>query len=208
MIPPARALLSFRWLSVLGLLGALLLSRPALAQITDPQVALFPDPTKYARGLYVEAETGGAFFLGNLGTHLAPGFALGTRVGYDLTRFFAVQAHATASSHVTSFVDEPHDGQLVQILQAMGEMRLTFRAQSWGFVAQGGAGIAHTSTNVLQAAGLNRFRNSLLGGGGLGVDYHTLSRHLAVGLRADGYYLRDLAKSTEITVATYLRYTF
>lgn len=180
----------------------------AHAQVTDPQVALFPDPTKYARGLFIEAETGGTMFLGPLHSHLDPGFALGARGGYDLTRFFALQVHALASNHVTSFEREPHDGQLVQLLRALGEARLTLRAQSWGIIAQGGAGVAHVSTNVLQAAGLNHFRNSLIAGGGLGVDYHTLSRHTSVGLRADAYYLRDIAKSTELTFNTYLRYTF
>jgi hypothetical protein len=180
----------------------------ARAQITDPQVALFPDPTKYARGFFVEAETGGTMFLGPVRTHLDPGFALGGRAGYDLARFFAVQVHLLGSTHVTAFAEEPHGQQLLQVYRALGEARLTLRAQSWGIIAQGGAGLAHTSTNVLQLAGFNRYRNSLAAGGGLGVDYHTLSRHVAVGLRADAFYLRDVAKSTDLTISTYLRYTF
>lgn len=193
---------------VFALTATALVSKQARGQITDPQVALFPDPTKYARGLFVEAETGGTIFFGPVRTHLDPGFALGGRAGYDLARFFAVQVHLLGSTHLTAFTDEPHGQQLLQLYRALGEARFTLRAQSWGVIAQGGAGLAHTSTNVLQLAGLNRYRNSLAAGGGLGVDYHTLSRHVAVGLRADAYYLRDLAKSTDLTVAIYLRYTF
>ena len=72
----------------------------ARAQVTDePNPVIFPDPTKFARGLYTEGEIGSVVLFGPAGGgKVGPGFAIGTRVGYDLTRFFAVQAHGIGST--------------------------------------------------------------------------------------------------------------
>ena len=60
------------------------------------EAAIFPDPAKFAHGLYTEGEVGAVVFFGPAGEDVAPGFAIGARVGYDLFRFFAVQAHCSA----------------------------------------------------------------------------------------------------------------
>jgi len=83
----------------------------ARAQVTDePNPVIFPDPAKFARGLYTEGEIGSVVLFGPAGGgKVGPGFAIGTRVGYDLTRFFAVQAHGIGSTHQTSFPGMPQD---------------------------------------------------------------------------------------------------
>src|SRR4029077_13848073 len=91
----------------------------ARSQVTDePNPVIFPDPTKFARGLYTEGEIGSVVLFGPAGGKVGPGFAIGTRVGYDLTRFLAVQLHGIGSTHQTSFPGIPQDDQLLQLYQA------------------------------------------------------------------------------------------
>ena len=95
------------------LLGA----APARAQVTsEPSAVVFPDPEKFAHGLYTEGEFGGLWFNGPAGNAVGAGFAVGARVGYDIFRFFALQAHLVGSTHQTQG-DTPVAGQLLQMYQ-------------------------------------------------------------------------------------------
>jgi len=187
----------------------------ARAQVTDePNPVIFPDPTKFARGLYTEGEIGSVIFFGAAGGgKVGPGFAIGTRVGYDVTRFFAVQLHGLGSTHQTSFPGHPQDEQLLQLYQGMIEAKLTYRFGQLSIFAEGGGGAARLSSNLLATVPygggyLTRWRTGLTAGGGAGVDYHSLSRHFSVGLRGDYFWLRDISGSTDLIATTYLRYTF
>src|SRR6185436_11616160 len=90
-----------------GLTLAALMSLPAIAtsaraQVTkEPDAAIFPDPKKFAHGLFTEGEVGAVAFLGPAGDAVSPGFAIGTRIGYDIFRFFALQVHGLGSTHIT-----------------------------------------------------------------------------------------------------------
>jgi opacity protein-like surface antigen len=186
----------------------------AHAQVTDePNPVIFPDPTKFARGLYTEGEIGSVVLFGPAGGKVGPGFALGTRVGYDVTRFFAVQLHGIGSTHQMSLPGMPQDEQLLQLYQAMVEGKLTYRFGQVSILAEGGVGVARLSSNLLatipyQGGYLTRWRTGLTAGGGAGVDYHSLSRHFSVGLRGDYFWLRDISGSRDLIATTYLRYTF
>lgn len=181
----------------------------ARAQVTsEPSAVVFPDPAKFAHGLYTEGEFGGLKFLGRAGDELGVGFAVGARVGYDLTRFIAVQAHLMGSTH-QSQGDSPIAGQLLQMYQGTIEGKLTLRFVQWSLFVEGGAGAARMSSNLLWARGmLARYRTGLTTGGGGGLDYHFLSRHFSVGLRAAYYVLGDVTSSQNVTTTIYLRYTF
>ena len=186
----------------------------AHAQVTDePNPVIFPDPTKFARGLYTEGEIGSVVLFGPAGGKVGPGFALGTRVGYDVTRFFAVQLHGIGSTHQLSLPGMPQDEQLLQLYQAMVEGKLTYRFGQVSILAEGGIGVARLSSNLLatipyQGGYLTRWRTGLTAGGGAGFDYHSLSRHFSVGLRGDYFWLRDISGSRDLIATTYLRYTF
>jgi opacity protein-like surface antigen len=189
--------------------------RAARAQVTDePNPVIFPDPTKFARGLYTEGELGSVVFFGPAGGgKVGPGVAIGTRVGYDITRFFAVQLHALGSTHQTSFPGMPQDAQLLQLYQGMAEAKLTIRFGQTSVFAEGGLGAARLSSNLLatipyQDGYLTRWRTGFTAGGGAGVDYHSLSRHFSVGLRGGYFWLRDISGSRDLIATTYLRYTF
>lgn len=187
-----------------------LAAAPALAQITDEPASPYPDPEKFARGLYGEAELGALMFLGNARVPLGAGPAIGARVGYDLNGWAAVQLHALGSTHTVDFANAPQSGQLLQIYQGTGELRVGFRFGQLSAFGYGGAGLARLSTNVLGTAGLTDpdVQNMLAFVGGAGVDYHTLSRHFSFGLATGLVKYQKLYATGAISITTYVRYTF
>ncbi|HEY4187155.1 MAG TPA: adventurous gliding motility protein CglE [Polyangia bacterium] len=185
------------------------MAHPALAQVTEaPKAALFPDPSKFAYGLYTEGAMGAVTMIGPVGSHLSPGWALGLAVGYDITRWLAVEGRGLGSNHTTEFSASPQDGELLQLYHLMGAVKLSFRYRYLIVSGDGTVGIVRTSTNVLATAGLNDRRTSLAFGGGLGVDYHTLSRHFSFGLHAGLQRIAGLAQSSALTTTADVRYTF
>jgi hypothetical protein len=188
--------------------SCLLWSAPGFAQVTsEPSAAIFPDPAKFARGLYTEGEIGAVAFLGRARADVGVGFAIGTRLGYDLARWLAVQARLLGSTHETKG-DGPLSGQLLQTYQGMLEAKATLRFSQLSLFVEGGLGFARMSTNILYALGLARYRTGFTAGGGGGNDYHTLSRHFSVGLRGGFYWLREVNGSQDLIITSYLRYTF
>ena len=181
---------------------------PARAQVTsEPSAVVFPDPAKFAHGFFTEGEFGVLWFTGRASDEVAPGFAVGARMGYDLFRFFAIQFHLLGSTHQTQG-DTPTAGQLMQVYQGTVEGKLTLRLVQWSFFAEGGLGAARMSTNLLYARGLAQYRTGFTAGGGAGVDYHFLSRHFSIGLRGGYYWLKHVTGSSDLVTTLYLRYTF
>jgi len=186
----------------------LLSGSTARAQVTsEPTAAVFPDPAKFAHGLFTEGEVGGLAFFGKAGDDLAPGFAIGARVGYDIFSFLAVQAHLLGSTHETRD-GTVLSGQLFQTYQGTIEAKGTLRWSQWAIFVEGGLGAARMSSNLLYALNLARYRVGFTAGGGAGIDYHSLSRHFSVGVRGDFYWLRDVTGSSDLMATSYLRYTF
>lgn len=194
-------------------LGAGLLALAPLrthAQVTEEPEAPYPDPAKLARGLFADAEAGTLMFVGTAREPLGFGTALGVRLGYDVFRWAAVQAHAFASSHRTRFGDAPQAGQLLQLYQAAAELKLTVPLGAWSLSAFGGAGFAWLSTNLLGTTALTApdLERTPLLLGGLGLDYHTMSRHFSFGF-APTFVRYSKVRTTGAVLATlYVRYTF
>jgi len=188
----------------------LLSGAPARAQVTsEPSGAVvFPDPAKFARGLYTEGEVGAVAFFGRAGQDVSPGFSVGARLGYDFSNWLAVQGHVLGSTHQIA----GHNvlaGQLLQTYQSTLEAKLTYRFSQTSLFVEGGGGIERLSTNALYVLGVEpRYRVGLLFGGGGGIDYHSLSRHFSIGVRGDFEVLHQLTSSQELMASTYLRYTF
>jgi hypothetical protein len=178
------------------------------AQVTsEPSAVVFPDPAKFAHGLYTEGELGAVAFFGPAGRDVSPGFAVGARVGYDLSSWLAVQAHFLGSTHSITG-DSPLAGQLLQTYQGIAEGKLTWRFGQTSIFGEGGAGLERLSTNVLYTLMIERYRIGFTAGGGGGFDYHSLSRHFSVGVRGDFFWLREISGSRDLMATTYLRYTF
>jgi hypothetical protein len=195
-------------LSVVTML--LLVASAARAQVTNEPVAPNPDPGKFARGLYGEAEVGTLVFVGDAGPQIGPGAALGARLGYDLLRWVAVQVHAFGSTHTTRFNDAPQAGQLLQLYQGTAEVKLGVRFGQVGAAATGGMGLARLSTNLLGTTGLTApdVRNTSVMLGGLALDYHTLSRHFSFGLGGTFARYQKVQTTGAVAVTAYAHYTF
>lgn len=181
----------------------------ARAQVTAaPKAALFPDPSKFAYGIYTEGALGAVTMLGPIASHVSPGWAVGLTAGYDLTRWLALEGRGFGSNHVTQFPASPQDGELLQLYHLMGALKFSIRYRYLIVSGDGTAGVVRTSTNVLAAVGLNDRRTSLAFGGGVGADYHTLSRHFSFGLHAGFERISGLAQSSALTTTANVRYTF
>ena len=133
-------------------------------------------------------------------TRSRPGFAVGARVGYDIFRFFAVQAHLLGSTHQIAgrhadrrpaAADVPGDGR--------GEADAAPRCSGRSSPRAAWARRACRPTCSTRA-GLARYRTGFTAGGGGGIDYHFLSRHFSVGLRGGYYVLRDVTSSQDLIV--------
>jgi hypothetical protein len=200
-----RALLASTVAAAFLLAGA----APARAQVMGEPPNVYPDPDKFARGLFVEAEAGANVFLGEARRSLGPGAALGVRLGYDLLRWAAVALHGSASSHATDFAQQPQSGQLLQLAQGRAELRLTVPLRRWSIFGVAAGGMGRFSTNLLGTTGLfpADARLTPLYGGLLGVDYHTASRHFSFGLSAGFSKLTRIRTTGVIGSALYLRYT-
>lgn len=195
---------------LLTLVLVLCAATPAAAQITGEPVSPYPDPAKFRRGLYSEAEVGAALFLGDARAPLGPGPAFGVRLGYDLLRWAAVQVHGFGSTHATSFRGRPQSGQLLQLYQVAGELKVTARWSQWAVLAFGGAGMGRLSTNLLGTTGLTDadVRATFLVIGGAGVDYHTMSRHFSFGFTPTFVRLTRVRAPGAILATAHVRYTF
>jgi hypothetical protein len=193
-------------------LGLLLLAPAgaAFAQITNEPVSPYPDPDKFARGIYGEAEIGTLVFIGDAGSSLGPGAVVGARLGYDLLRWVAIQVHAVGSTHTTSFPGMPQGGQLLQLYQGSAELKLSVRFGRVAVSATGGAGVGRLSTNLLGTTGLTDpdVQNTLVTLGGLGADYHTMSRHFCFGLSGTFAKYQRLHTTGAIAATAYVRYNF
>lgn len=186
------------------------MARPAGAQITREPREPFPDPSKFAKGIYADAEIGSMFFLGDAAGPLGAGVAFGARLGYDLFRWAAIQVHAVGSTHRTDFATGPQSGQLIQFYQATAELKLAIPISQFAIFAHGGAGFGHLSTNLLETAGLTGAdaQTGLVFAGGGGLDYHTLTRHFSLGLAGTFSRFQPMKAPGGVLITTYLRYTF
>jgi len=181
----------------------------ARAQVTEaPKAALFPDPTKFAYGIYTQGDVGAVTVLGPVGSHLGPGFALGLTAGYDLTHWLAFEARGIGSSHTTNFPGGPQDGELMQLYHLLGAVKVSIHHQHLVISIDGTGGVVRTSTNLLTSVGLNEKRTAPAFGGGVGADYHTLSRHFSFGVHVGFQRIQGLAQSNVLTTTACVRYAF
>jgi hypothetical protein len=212
---PSRSLTEFRRTHAPGavmLMAALVTSSVASvasAQVTEaPKAQLFPDPGKFSYGVYTGGEGGAVIPLGPVRSHLRPGWGVGLLVGYDVTRWLAIEARGVGSTHLTHFEAAPQDGELLQLYQLLGALRLSLRYRYVALSLNGEGGALRTSTNVLATANLNPHRSGLTYGGGMGFEYHTLSRHFAFGVRGSFLVAPGLGDSRLLVTTAFMRYTF
>lgn len=192
----------------LALFCFLLLARPVAAQVVAEQASpRFPDPKKFSRGFFASGELGALVFFGDAGKYAGPGGLFGARLGYDLFRFLALEAHFFGAAS-SATLPPPTFGQSFQTYLYSAEARLSAQVRRLALFVEGGAGLVQISSNVLDTIGLTQGRHFSLGvlAGG-GIDYHTLNRHFSFGLDADYLWLANFSKTHAVSVSAYLRYT-
>jgi opacity protein-like surface antigen len=162
-----------------------------------------------AKGFYSEAGIGAASYLGAARGYSAIGPSLSLRVGYDLFSFFSFGIHLAASSHEAT-VPPPPDKEWYQLYRGFADGRLGGRVGRIAFFAEGGAGVAYISSNVLQKVGVTdpgeKFGVAFTAGGG--VEYQLENRHYAFGLAGDWWLLPNFGATQGVETRFYLRYTY
>lgn len=162
-----------------------------------------------SRGVYAEAGMGAVAMLGD-GQHAAAvGPTMTLRLGYDLTSWLSLGVAAGASSHEAT-VPPPPEGEWFQLYQGRADVRLGVRRGAVAFFAEGGAGAAYVSSNLLTKVGILEpgERVSLAVSAGAGLEYQLQNRHYAFGL-GGGYWLApDFASLQGVEVRLFLRYTY
>ena len=194
----------------LGMTTVAATARTAHAQvIAEPAPPPFPDPKKFAKGPFASGEIGAIAYLGRASKFAAPGVAFGVRLGYDLLRWLDVQAHVMGGSEDAT-LPPPQVGQSFQTYLYAGEVRLKLQIHRFQLFAEGGAGLAQLSSNVLAGIGVGVQRDSTFSfavDAGGGLDYHTLNRHFSVGLGADYVWMASFNGGHALSADVYLRYT-
>lgn len=188
------------------------LARPlagwALAAVVAlPAVAHADRPA--STGFYAEAGGGATGHLGAAQAWSAIGPTLELRLGYDLFSWLSVGTALVAASHEAT-VPPPPEGEWYQLYQGRADARLGFRVDALAFFAEGGAGAAYISSNILGKVMVldpgERFTLALAGGGGL--EYQLQNRHFAFGLAATYWMLPQFDALQGVSGRLYLRYTY
>jgi hypothetical protein len=160
-------------------------------------------------GWYAEGGLGAVKFLPSASADAALGPALDLRVGYDLFSWLSIGIMASASSHEAT-VPPPPDGQWFQIYRGGAELRIGGRFDRLALFAEGGAGAAMISSNVLGKVGITdpgeHFSIAFSGGGG--AEYQLENRHYALGLGVDVFVLPQFATMKALDARFFLRYTY
>ena len=162
-----------------------------------------------SKGVYAEAGMGADVVVGTAQDWAAPGPALALRVGYDLFSWFSLGVAASASTHEAT-VPPPPEGEYLQLYRARADGRLTARLDRLALYAEGGAGGAMISSNILGKVGVTdpgeRFTVMFAGGGGF--EYQLQNRHYAFGLGAEYWVMPGFDSLQGVEAKVFLRYTY
>ena len=158
-------------------------------------------------GWYTEGGLGAVGMLPPSSDDAAPGPALDVRIGRDLFSWLSIGVALSASSHEAT-VPPPPEGEWFQLYRGGGEARLGARFDSIAIFAEGGAGLAMVSSNVLRDEVEPGERFSIAFTGGAGFEYQLENRHYAIGAGVDAFLLPQFAAITAVAARLYLRYTY
>jgi hypothetical protein len=160
-------------------------------------------------GFYTEAGLGATMFLGEGRDDAAIGPSMGLRVGFDLWSWLSVGIHLEASTHEAT-VPAPPEGEYVQMYRGFADGRLGFRVGAIAVFAEGGAGAAVVSSNILQLGGFLEpgERAALAFTGGGGAEYQLQNRHYAFGLSGSWWLIPGFDALQGADARIYLRYTY
>lgn len=162
-----------------------------------------------SQGFYAEAGMGATGHLGTARNWSGIGPTVGLRLGYDLFSWCSLGIATAAASHAAT-PPPPPEGEWYQLYQGRADARISLRADALAFFAEGGAGAAYISSNVLQKVDVldpgERMSIAFAGGGGL--EYQLQNRHYAVGAAATYWMLPQFDALQGVEARVFLRYTY
>jgi hypothetical protein len=160
-------------------------------------------------GWFAEGGLGAVAFLSKASSDAKLGPALDIRIGRDLFPWLSVGVALAASSHEAT-VPPPPQGEWFQLYRGGGDARLTARFDRIAVFAEGSAGIAMISSNILGKVGITDPGEhfSIAFAAGAGIEYQLENRHYTVGLAADGILIPQFAAMRAIDTRLNLRYTY
>ena len=167
------------------------------------------DARPASTGWFAEGGLGAVAFLPKASHDAALGPSLDVRVGRDLFSWLSVGITLAASSHEAT-VPPPPEGEWFQLYRAGGDVRIRARLDRFTLFAEGGAGAAMISSNVLDKVMITepgeRFTIVFQAGGGL--EYQLENRHYAFGAAAGAFLVPQLDALRAADARIYLRYTY
>lgn len=160
-------------------------------------------------GFFAEFGAGAAAFIGTTASDAAIGPTLATRIGYEPFSWLALGFHLEGQNHEET-VPAPPSGEWFQLYRGSLDARLTARIGGFAMFAEGGAGAAYISSNVLQKVGVldPGERLSMVLDAGAGFEYQLQNRHYAFGLAGDWWLFPQYASTQGAGGRLYLRYTY
>lgn len=161
----------------------------------------------WTSGFYAEAGLGASGFLGQTAEYAALGPSVGLRLGYGLTRWFAVGGIVSAATHEATVPPPPED-EFFQLYRLGATARLTLPVGRISIFADGALGAAFVSTNVLDKVEVTQPEShaGLFTSAGGGLAYHIQSRHFSLGVAGEWTLYPAFAASQAVGVRVFLRY--
>jgi hypothetical protein len=164
----------------------------------------------FSSGLYAEAEAGALMFLGDARRPLGTGVAVGVRLGYEIGRWLAIQGHALSATHETDFDSGPQSDQLLQVLQATGELKLSIPLGQWSVFGYGGGGSPACPPTCWgrRASPISTSASRRCSAAAAALTTTPAARHFSFGVNAAFWKLPQLYTTGAMTGTLYIRYTF
>ncbi|HEY4244941.1 MAG TPA: hypothetical protein VGM88_34235 [Kofleriaceae bacterium] len=160
-------------------------------------------------GWFAEAGFGAGGFLPSASDDAKVGPAIDVRIGRDLFSWLSVGIFAAMTSHEAT-TPPPPTGQWFQLYRGGADVRLGAKAGPIAFFAEGGAGAAIISSNILEKVGITDpgERASIEFQAGVGLEYQTENRHYAFGVAGDLFLIPQFDALRGVDVHAYIRYTY
>ena len=160
-------------------------------------------------GWFAEGGLGAVGFLPKTSADAKVGPGLDIRIGRDVFSWLAVGITLAASSHQAT-VPPPPVGEWFQLYRGGGDVRAGGRFDRLAVFAEGSAGVALISSNVLGKVMITDPGEhfSIVFAAGAGAEYQLENRHYAVGLAADAFLLPQFSAIRAIDTRLFLRYTY
>jgi hypothetical protein len=177
-----------------------------------PPEALKPRRDLYSRGLFLEAQLGGATFAGDARDVSRGGPRFAVALGYELTRWFALLIELEGSMHQTKNRPPPSHTSFELWLGSVGaRFTLPIDARNALF-ATALFGVEAATRDALRGLDFrDAHRPGVAYGGELGYDFHLPARHHSLGVLAGARQFPSLQRdgfTLGIHASTYLRYVF